>query len=265
MKKAVLYPLGIISLALMMSCKKDKVAATQQPETSDQLLTKLIKTIYLGDDVSSEQVIKYEYDEAGNIISEGSKTYVRDELQRIVRILNSNSAEGRPETKVYYSETDPTEVSYTFSPLDAIGATDSVVYVHTDGRLTKTMSYIHHFATVTCPDRTFLERYNTFKYDDQGNLSKANVYSVDPKSGDTTRCGQSFFKDYYKTANPLYTSDEVRTNEVGYNGLINSSKNNFYSIGDYTKEYEYRTDGRPRSCMVKYDGTLVFKLTFVYN
>jgi hypothetical protein len=265
MKKVTLYTLGIVCLALVMSCKKDKASATQQPETSDQSLTKVIKTIYLGSDVSSEQVIKYEYDEAGNIISEGSKTYIRDEQQRIVRILNSNTSEGRPETKVYYSDSSPTEISYTFSPLDAIGATDSVVYLHTNGRLTKTMSYIHHFATATCPDRTFLERYNTFKYDDQGNLSKANVYSIDIRSGDTIRCGQFYFKDYYKTANPLYTSDEVRANEVGYNGLINSSKNNFYSIGDYTKDYEYRADGRPHSCKVKHNGTLVFKLTFVYN
>jgi hypothetical protein len=238
---------------------------SRQPETSDQLLTKVIKTIYLGEDVSSEQVITYGYDETGKIHSEGSKTYTRDEQQRIVRILNSNSSEGRPETKVYYSESDPMQVSYTFSPLDAIGATDSVVYLHTNGRLTKTESYIHYFATSTYAGHTSLERYNTFRYDEQGNLSKVNVYSVDSKGGDTVRCNRFSFKDYYKTTNPLYTNDEVRTMEIGYNGLINSSKNNFYTIGDYTKEYEYRADGRPRSAMVKSNGTLVFKLTFVYN
>jgi hypothetical protein len=249
-----------------VSCNKDKaVTVNQQPENNDQLLTKVTRTIYLGAQVSSEDAINYQYNAAGNIISEGSKTYVRDDLQRIVRILNSNTAEGRPDTKVYYSETNPKEVSYTFSPLDEIGATDSVVYLHSNGRLTKTLSYIHSFANATSPEFTYLDKYNTFKYDDEGNLAKVNFYSIDPKSGDTVHCGQFFFKDYYKTANPLYTSDEVRTVEVGYNGLINSSKNNFFSIGGYTKDYEYRADGRPRTCIVQYNGSVVFKLNFEYN
>jgi hypothetical protein len=229
------------------------------------LLTKVIRTTIFSSDVSYDEVIKYAYNEAGKIILEGNKTYVRDDQQRIVRILNSNAAEGRPETRIYYSETNPTEVSYTFSPLDAIGATDSVVYLHTKGLLTKTMSYIHYFKTSTSSEHTSLEKYNIFKYDDQGNLSKENFYSIDPKTGDTVRCGQFYFKDYYKTANPLYTSDEVRSIEVRYNGLINSSRNNFFSIDGYTKDYEYRADGRPRSCMVEYNGSVVFKLTFEYN
>ena len=145
MKKATLYTLRLVCLVFVVSCKKDQVATNQQPETIDQSLTKVIKTIYLGSEVSTEDVINYQYDETGNIISEGNKTYVRDELQRIVRIFNSNTSEGRPDTKVYYSETNPSEISYTFSPLDAIGATDSVIYLHTNGRLAKTMSYIHHW------------------------------------------------------------------------------------------------------------------------
>jgi len=241
------------------------VPTIHEPETSNQLLTKVIKTIYLGSEVSSEAVINYQYNEAGKIISEGDKTYVRDEMQRIVRIFNSNNCDGRPDTKVYYSETDPTQVSYTFSPLDAIGATDSVVYVHTNGRLVKTISYIHYFATTTCPGHTSLERYNTFKYDEDGNLSKTYSYSIDSNTGDTSRCGQLYFKDYYKTVNPLYTNEEIRTTEIEYNGLINSSKNNFFSVAGYTKEYEYRADGRPRSCLVNYNGSIVFKLTFVYD
>ena len=265
MKRATLYTLSIMFVMLMTSCKKDKVAANQQPETGDQLLTRVIRTTILSSDVSLDQVIKYEYNEAGKLISEGNKTYVRDDQQRIVRIFNSNAAEGRPETMVYYSEVDPAQVSYTFSPLDAIGATDSVVYLHTNGRLTKTMSYIHYSATTTCSEHTSLEKYNTYRYDEQGNLSKANFYSIDPKTGDIIRCGQFYFKDYYKTANPLYTSDEIRTAEMEYNGLINSSKNNFFSVDRYTKDYEYRADGRPRSCMIKYNGTVVYKLTFEYD
>ncbi|HEV8506133.1 MAG TPA: hypothetical protein VGQ53_12055, partial [Chitinophagaceae bacterium] len=102
MKKATLYTLSI--MGLIVSCRKDKVAVNQQPENSDQLLTKVVRTIYLGTEVSSEDVINYQYDGAGNIISEGNKTYVRDDMRRIIRILNSNTAEGRPDTKVYYSE-----------------------------------------------------------------------------------------------------------------------------------------------------------------
>lgn len=264
MKRATLYTVGMIFLLVMMSCKKDKVAVIP-PETSDQLLTKVIKTIYLGSEVSSEQVINYRYNEAGKIIAEGYKSYVRDEMQRIVRIFNTNNCDGRPDTKVYYNEADPLQVSYTFSPLDAIGATDSVVYEHTNGQLTKTMSYIHYFATATNPDRTYLARYNTFKYDEQGNLSKTSSYSIDFNTGDTSRCGLFYFKDYYKTTNPVYTNEEIRTTEIEYNGLLNSSKNNFFSIDGYTKEYEYRTDGRPRSCMVSYNGSTAFKLTFVYE
>ena len=264
MKKSSLYTLSIIWLGLMMSCKKEKVAAIQQPETSDQLLTKIVRTTFLGE-VSLDEVVKYEYDGTGKIISEGDKTYVRDDQQRIVRIYNSNICDGRPDTKVYYSEKDPGEITYTLCPLDAISAIDSVVYVHDKGRLIKTMSYIHYFVTTAYPEHTSLEKYTVFKYDDDGNLSKANFYSISPESGDTIRCGQFYFKDYYKTANPLYTNDEARTIQVGYSGLINSSKNNFFSVGDYTKNYEYRPDGRPRSAEVKYDGTLVYKLTFVYN
>ena len=264
MKKATLYALSAICFGLMMSCKKDSVVSNQQPETSDQQLTKVIRTTNLSS-VSYDEVINYQYNEEGKIISEGKKTYVRDDLQRIVRIFNANTCDGRPDTRVYYSEADPSQVSYTFCQLDAIGATDSVVYVHTNGRLTKTMSYVHYFTTTAYPGKTSLEKYNVFKYDDQGNLSKANSYSIDPASGDTVRCGQYSFKDYYNTANPLYSEDEVRTIEVGYEGLINSSKNNFFSIGRYTKDYEYRADGRPRTCMVKYNGSLVFKLTFEYK
>src|SRR5262245_40236692 len=116
MKKATLCTLIMLCVAFLISCKKDKVAAMEQPETADQQLTKVVKTIYLGSEVSSEQVIAYQYNEAGKIISEGAKTYVRDQMQRIVRIFNSNNCDGRPDTKVYYSDTDPGEVSYTFSP-----------------------------------------------------------------------------------------------------------------------------------------------------
>ncbi len=265
MKKATTYLLSTLFLGMIMSCKKDEIAVSQQPETSDQLLTKITRTTYLGSEVTFDEVIKYEYNEAGKIITEGKKNYVRDEQQRIVRIFNSNTCEGRPDTKVYYSDVNPSEIVYTFSPLDAIGATDSVVYVHAKGQLVKTMSYIHSFATATRPEHTSLEKYNTFEYDNEGNLSKVNSYSINYETGNTIHCGQLFFKDYYKTANPLYTSEEARTSEVGYEGLINSSKNNFYSVDRYTKEYEYRADGRPRTCMVKYNGSLVFKLSFVYE
>jgi hypothetical protein len=264
MKKVTLYTLGAICLGLTMSCKKDSVVSHRQPETSDQVLTKISRTTYLGA-VSHDEVINYQYNEAGKIISEGEKTYVRDDLQRIVRILNSSICDGRPDTKVYYNDANPKEVSYTFCQLDAMGATDSVVYVHTSGRLTKTMSYIHHFAASAYPEKISLEKYNVFQYNNEGNLLKASFYSIDPASGDTVRCGQYFFKDYYNTANPLYSEDEVRRLEVGYEGLINSSKNNFFSIGRYTKEYEYRADGRPRTCMVRYNGNLIFKLTFDYK
>src|SRR5689334_20696842 len=106
MKKVILYSAGLMCLVFTMSCKKDQVPTIQEPETSNQLLTKVIKTIYLGSEVSSEAVINYQYNEAGKIISEGDKTYVRDEMQRIVRIFNSNNCDGRPDTKVYYSDTD---------------------------------------------------------------------------------------------------------------------------------------------------------------
>lgn len=272
MKKVSMYLLSTLFLGMMMSCKKDAITVSQSertpsehPESSDQLLTKIIRTTYLGSEVTFDEAIKYEYNEARKIITEGKKTYVRDEQQRIVRIFNSNNCDGRPDTKVYYSDVNPNEIVYTFSPLDAIGATDSVVYVHANGRLTKTMSYIHAFATATCPEHTSLERYNTFDYDDEGNLSKVNSYSINSETGNTIHCGQLYFKDYYKTANPLYTSEEIRTGEVGYEGIINSSKNNFYSIDRYTKDYEYRADGRPRTCLVKYNGSLVYKLSFNYE
>ena len=248
----------------LLSSKKE--AAIVQPlETGSQRLVSVTRTTTLSGNVSYSEAINYEYNNAGKIIAEGNKKYLRDDKQRIVQIADLSAGTNNGGTRVYYSDADENKITYTLCASGDDGR-DSVVYLHdSNGRLVKTMDYFSYVSSKYSPDTTFLSRYSVFKYDGNGNIVQVDLFSIDYVNQGVAHCGQDVYSSYDKTINPLYTADEVRTAEHAYYGVINTSINNYACIGPYTKSYEYRTDGRPRSCLVKQNGVEAFKLTFKYN
>ena len=263
------YMLPIVAFCALLSCKKEHTD-TQQLENSKQVLTKIIKTADYGGGTLS---VDYAYNSAGKLIKEGNKTYERDNQQRIVRILEPGTSTNENDIQVHYNQKNPNLVDYTFCAMTKIDATDSVVYLHdNNGRLIKTMSYTTWFSDRDVPPIAFLSEYETFSYDPKGNLIQVNIY-VREYDGRETLSGEYYFINYDKGINPLYTGDEVRAIDfscgslfISYYGIINNSMNNFTSINNYyTKLYEYRADGRPRSCLVQQNGNNIFRLVYEYK
>jgi hypothetical protein len=193
-----------------------------------------------------------------------------------VRILEPNTPTNREQIEVHYNAADPRNVSYTLCRISkGDPATDSVVYIHDDkARLLKTLSYIHYFGGTyvtgenlylhTVPDTTFLAAYTLFSYDQNGNLAQLDGYNIN-RYGNPVHCSTKGFSNYSQTINPQYSEDEIRLMDNSFDGVINASKNNFINTGIYSKKYEYRADGRPRTCLVYQNGSFAFTLTFVYK
>jgi hypothetical protein len=261
------YILPILAFSTLFSCKKEHTNAPPL-ESSQQLLTKVVKTADYG---GGTFTIDYAYNNAGKLIKEGYKTYERDDQQRIVRMLNFSSA--NPDIQVHYSSKNPNQVDYTFCRMTASNATDSVAYLHdANGRLIKTMRYHTYFSDRDVPAIPFLGEYKILSYDANGNLIQANVYERDYE-GKETPAGDYFFLNYDKGINPLCTGDEVRLTDFSCGslfhfmyGILNSSTNNFTTTNyGYSKFFEYRTDGKPKSCLVQQNGKNVFKLIYEYK
>jgi len=211
----------------------------------------------------SYDLATYKYNREGRIIEEGSNTYVRDEKQRIVRILQPGTLSGSGVIQVYYTSPESTRIAYTLCTLTDGTSRDSVVYVHDNaGRLEKKLSYFSYLSTDNIPVGPFLSQYDVFTYDESGNLAQLDLYSI--TQGITYHCGQYRFAGYDNNNNPQYTDDEVRVVQLYCDGLINASKNNFTKFQSFTKTYSIRADGRPRSCAV-ISPTQNFTLTFVYE
>lgn len=259
MKKAILIAALIVAF---FSCKKEMVTP-EKTEDSSQLLTRIILTAASGNNLSYE-VANYKYNSAGKIIAEGNKTYERDQQQRIIRILEPGTSTNRTDTKVYYSSTHPDQVAYTLCVLSGSSAKDSVVYIHDNaGRLIKTASYFSDAKSNGSTSSPFLSSYNLFHYDENGNIAQIDLYSIN--NGNVSHCGQYNFRDYYNSINPQYADDEVRILELSCNGILNASRNNFANINSYTKVYDLRTDGRPRTCTVYESGKVDYTLNFEYQ
>jgi len=254
------YALTIMCFIIFVSCKKENTAV--QTESSTQLLTSVTKTTDIGG--GGTYSIRYTYNDAGKLITEGSKAYYRDEQQRIVRIVDPGTPTSREDIHVYYNNANTGKVAYTLCTLTGGGVTDSVAYLHDDkGRLIKTISYISYFSKSGITDTTFLSEYDIFNYDTAGNLVRWDNYKNN--TGVETHCSQFNFESYTKSPNPLYSGDEVRTMEFSWGGILNNSMNNFSGMGVYKKSYDYRTDGRPRSCTVNQAGVSSFKIIFEYK
>ena len=265
----------IFCLLILAACKKNS-SETLKPETSDQVLTKVTKTIQLSANNSYDEVINYSYNNAGKLIGGGDKTYLRDEQQRIVEILDKSNLTNRNQVTVYYNGAHSKEVAYTIANWSGpVYGYDSVVYIHDENnRPIKTLVYIHQSAgnyldtinyyQYSLPDTVYLGKYTDFKYDGDGNIIRITFYSIDLK-GNIVLCGEYVFEGYSKSVNPQYSNDEVRIADYSFYGTLNSSKNNFTSIGNLSKLYEYRTDGRPRICTVNQNGVKAFTLKFEYN
>jgi len=244
---------------LLLSCKKEN-QADKQVEDISQLLKKVVLTPASG---LSYDVAIYQYNSGGRMIAEGSKTYVRDEKQRIVRILEPGSLTNRADIQVYYTSPESGKIAYTLCTLVNGTSRDSVVYIHDNaGRLKKKLSYFSYMSSDNFPVGPFLAHYDVFTYDEGGNLQQLDFYNID--QGITYHCGQYQFSGYDNNNNPQYTDDEVRAMEYFCDGVINASKNNFTKSKNITKTYSIRADGRPRSCAV-ISPTQNYTLTFVYQ
>lgn len=256
MKKFISF---LVVLATFISCKKEQT--TIQAETSDQQLVKITKTSAYGGGVIS---INYSYNSAGKLIAEGIKTYERDDQQRITRILEPNTMTNRTDTHVYYKDPTSNEVAYTFCTLkDNIG-TDSVVYIHNQkGELIKTISYFRDLINGKIFDAPVMSEYILFTHDDAGNLMQWDDYKV--QLGYENHCGSFSFNYYDKKINPLYTGDEVRASDIIWGGMLNNSANNCTNAGIASKVYEYRADGRPRSCISHGGEADEYELRFEYK
>lgn len=247
---------GLLCL-LALACKKE--SALTPEENSTQKLIKIVKQLHLSNEVVPTETISFEYNSAGYVIAEGNKTYVRDGQQRIVRILDPGTSTNRDAIDVHYTDAKSTAVAYTISNFEN-GDQDSVVYSHnSSGQMVQTKSYFwsaqggHWYESL----------FEIFGYDGNNNLVQIDTYNV--SDGRTVHCGQYYFGDYDSKLNPQFAADEVRSVMVWFEGLSNCSKNNLRSIGNFTKTYEYRADGRPRSCTVQQNGVVVITLLFEYD
>jgi hypothetical protein len=257
MKKLALCSMFFL---VLVSCKKENNPDTQI-EDSKQQLKKLVLLSNTGG--PSYELATYQYNSEGRIITEGSKTYVRDDKQRIVRILEPGTPTNRPDIHVYYSSPESNKIAYTLCTFDS-GEKDSVVYVHDNaGRLQKKLSYYSYLSTNNLPGGTYLSHYDVFVYDESGNLIQLDFYNIS-LGQQVSHCGQYKFFDYDNKNNPQYADDEVRAMEYFCQGAMNASKNNFTRSNDMMKVYTYRADGRPRSCVVT-SGTQKFTLIFEYQ
>jgi len=243
-----------------LACKKDN-STNRTAEDSKQLLKRVVLTSTTGN--LSYEVANYRYNSEGSITAEGTKTYVRDEKQRIVRILDSRTPTSRADIQVYYSTFLPSKVAYTLCTFVDGKTWDSVVYVHDNtGQLVKKLSYLTYLSNNNLPVSVFLSHFEVFAYDESGNLMQLDFYNID--QGRTIHCGQYRFARYDTKQNPMYSNDEVRSMEYALEGVINASKNNCITINDFNKNYEYRADGKPKSCLVR-SATQSYTLTFEYQ
>ena len=254
MDKAFLF---ILCSAMLFSCKKEK--KSQELESNSQLLRKVI----FSSEGLSYEVVAYQYNNEGKIIAEGDKTYIRDSQQRIVEILDPGTPTNRKDIKVYYRFQDKNKVDYTICNM-ADGVKDSVRYVRDNlERIEKTISYVSYSSSSLSPDTTLLSHYDVYAYSQEGNLIRIDLYNIN--QGQVVLCGRYIFSGYDKMINPQFSDDEVRTIQYYLDGTMNASKNNFASGNGYFKTYEYRTDGRPRSCTVQKTGAYAFQLIFEYR
>lgn len=246
-----------VSLVTCLSCNKKESPAPV--ENSNQLLMRILKTADFGGGTYS---LDLKYNDAGKIIREDNTTYNRDAKQRIVSISSSGRPADSPYVYVYYKDETSTQVDYTFSKFSYSNSTDSAVYIHDkDGKLIKTMGYYQDLNDSKA--LPMLSHYMLLNYDDRGNLIQVDIYTINDNA--LYHCSAYYFDHYDAKINPLHTDDEVRISNVSWAGILNSSTNNCKSIGIYTKSFEYRADGRPKTCIIKQNGANSMKLIYEYQ
>ena len=270
----ILLAAGVIITGLF-ACKKEGVPNTSM-ESGDQKLTKVTGKMRLGDKDYDFETINFKYNTAGKIIQEGSKTYVRDELERIVAINDPSSKTNRRHISIYYEEKQSNNIAYSIAEWgNGIRGIDSTVYFHDGyGRLAKTETYIHQFASTeittfgqqTVSDTTYKSEHALYSFDSEGNLKTRLVYRYSYQ-GNAKLCVVDAFQDYLPSVNPQYSEDEIRlvSNDPQFYGTLNSCKNNFSATDKFSKVFEYRKDGRPSGCKVLDNGKLSFTLQYTYE
>lgn len=254
-------------ITLTMACHKSEM---KEPETSDQVLTKIAKTSFIGG-ISYSETIGFEYDNAKRIIAEGDNHYERDDKGRIIKIVMPPNNSNRRDIYVYYADATSGMVAYTrcdfkvaggwmapdatYNFYDSIGGHDSSVYIHENGKVTTIQEYFSSNGITF--NRSFAY---TMKYDDKGNLKEMRRTGA---AGNL--CNLYYYYEYDYLENPLHSNDEVRIREQ-YWSTGNISANNLLRGNHISgKHFEYRTDGRPRTCNVYENGQEAYRLTYYYK
>lgn len=250
----------LLAVIFVSACRKEKLPPR---EDSSQQLKKIVKKTVFGSGVEYSETIAYEFDRDHRIITEGVKQYSRDQQGRITRIsYNTNVID------VHYKDPLSKEVAYTLFKFQAkptefstvsLNMTDSTVYEHTNGKV----SSIKLFSSSDISPVTLTAVYH-FSYDAGDNLQKVVLLSVN--NNNFTVCGVRIFDQYDNKPNPLYSDDEVRLLNFGWE-VTNVSSNNFLTGNSaIRKSYQYRSDGRPSSCAVSdVNGNTNVLLTYHYE
>lgn len=260
MKKSTLFLSCII---LLIACQKQSAVSKEPAENSGQVLSAIIKKTLFNSNLAYNEKILFEYDASGKLIMEGEKHYYRDEQGRIAHISLPPNNTNRREISVHYTDANSNMVAFTFCHFkaagnrgeDSLSGYDSIVYVHDGGRLSKMLEYFSDNGI----NYTHYFTYN-FTYDESGNIRETSKYKTDGSA-----CYIYSYDSYDDKINPLYSNDEVRMLETFWNAG-NISPNNLVK-GNYIadKVFDYRPDGRPRSCTVKENGVDVTSVTYQYK
>jgi hypothetical protein len=263
MKKIVFIPVGFFLIVLLVSCKKGSQTSGNDTENSTQTLYKIVQTRFYASGPTSSETIDYEYDDAGKIIVEGAKHYYRDDKERIIKITMPPNSSNRRTIYVHYADASSKTVAYTICHFnappntgisnDSLPGHDSIVYQHENGRLIKMLEYFSGDGISFAADF-----YHTLSYDEKGNLRQVS------RIGDNCLIIYRY-NVYDDRVNPQYSDDEVRILETFW-GMGNISPNNLISGNSVgSNHFEYRADGRPRSCTVSENGRDDVKITYHYK
>ncbi|HRI19913.1 MAG TPA: hypothetical protein PLA68_03125 [Panacibacter sp.] len=248
-------------IVLLCNCRKDPLAPAAEAEDSQQKLVKIINTLIINDNLLSSDSINFAYDDAGKIIAEGKLRYYRDDKERVIRITQPLWGVDDYSSYVFYADEQSGKVAYVAYGASILGYTDSVAYFHdSQGRVNKIMDYYFFDDR----DSFVLINYVLFDYDEKSNLKQITKYALDYDN--FILCYRNMYTEYDDQKNPLHSDDEVRLFEYFW-GFANVSANNvrFTAHNNYHEQYDYRADGRPRSCSITQNGKEQYRSNYYYK
>lgn len=265
-------------IVLLIACHKSTQSPPPEVETAGQKLVKVLKTVMAGNGGGTVPIYKdsalYAYDAAGRVITEGPETYTRDEKGRIV-VINGPFYDDDPvgaTAHVYYADENSSQVAYKIVTygIEVNGqhftTYDSLVYVHEAGRLKQVTWY-----ESDNNGPIYIWNHQDYTWDDNGRIAEIRRSIIIPNQPERT--SRIFtFKSYDSALNAIPQGDEVRSDFVLW-GTDNICGNNikterYYAHGavfNVQKAYNYRPDGRPRSCWVTINDITAILYNYYYK